>query len=295
MEKKRRVATVGTFDGVHSGHRSVVATLKSYAEAHGLEPLVVTFDRHPLEIVAPERAPGRIISLPEEIRLLQELGTEVAIEVFNEDTRRLTARQWIEIMHSRYGVEALVVGYDNTFGCDGVSLSVADYRQLGASEGVDVVTAPVVPNVSSSEIRRLLHEGDTVIPARLMGRPFRLEGEVVHGRELGRRLGFPTVNLQVASDRLVPAGGVYAAMALLPDGKRYPAVVNIGVRPTVGTGLAPTIEAHIIGWSGELYGKHIGLEFCRRIRGERRFDTLDDLKNQIAEDCRAAERIDKKI
>lgn len=284
----RKAATVGTFDGVHAGHRAVIRALKETASTRGLSPLVITFDRHPLEVIAPHRAPKRLMIPDEEIRRLRLFGVEVATVPFTRELMSLTAREWMVRMHTEMEADALVVGYDNTFGCDGIDMSVADYKETGRATGIEVVAAPVVPGVSSSAVRRALLDGNVEKAAEMLGEPYALEGEVVGGQRLGRTIGFPTANVSPDPCRLVPANGVYAAEATLPDGGRVPAVVNIGVRPTVAVGLAPTVEAHLIGWQGDLYGQGIVLRFAGRLRGERRFPSLEALKAQIAADTEAA-------
>ena len=289
MDSKGRIATVGTFDGVHTGHLAVIGFLKTLAASRDLTPVVITFDRHPLETVAPARAPLRLMDPGVEAERLRSLGVEVRVEAFTPALMKLSAREWMERIRSGLGVEALVVGYDNTFGCDGVDMSVADYARLGAGMGIRVDEAPVVAGVSSSAIRKALLSGDAESAGRMLGRPYRLGGTVVKGRQLGRQLGFPTANVSVPSGRLVPARGVYAATALLDDGQEAPAVVNIGVCPTVAEGLAPTVEAHLIGVEADLYGRLLTLDFTARLRGERRFGSLSELKAQIASDVRDAE------
>lgn len=285
-----RVATVGTFDGVHRGHRAVLQTVKRIADAEGLRPAVITFDRHPLEVVAPERAPKRLMTPADEAATLASLGLEVEVIPFTRELMGLSAGEWMERMARDMGVRTLVVGYDNTFGRDGIDMSVADYIRLGRLHGIEVVKAPIVPAISSSAIRRAVGEGRVEKAAGMLGRPYSLEGTVEQGNRLGRTIGFPTANLRPEAGRLVPANGVYSADAILPGGERRRAVVNIGVRPTVGDNLRPTVEAHIIGWHGDLYGKELILEFLRHLRDERRFDSLDSLKRQIEADTAEASR-----
>ncbi|MEE1023101.1 MAG: riboflavin biosynthesis protein RibF [Muribaculaceae bacterium] len=285
-----RVATVGTFDGVHRGHRAVLQTVKRIADAEGLRPAVITFDRHPLEVVAPERAPKRLMTPADEAATLASLGLEVEVIPFTRELMGLSAGEWMERMARDMGVRTLVVGYDNTFGRDGIDMSVADYICLGRLHGIEVVKAPIVPAISSSAIRRAVGEGRVEKAAGMLGRPYSLEGTVEQGNRLGRTIGFPTANLRPEAGRLVPANGVYSADAILPGGERRRAVVNIGVRPTVGDNLRPTVEAHIIGWHGDLYGKELTLEFLRHLRDERRFDSLDSLKRQIEADTAEASR-----
>ncbi|MDE7110092.1 MAG: riboflavin biosynthesis protein RibF, partial [Muribaculaceae bacterium] len=203
---------------------------------------------------------------------------------FNEDMRSTTAYEWMRLLHDSYGVRLLVVGYDNTFGSDGVNLSIADYREMGREIGIEVMEAPYVAGVSSSAVRKAVAAGDIAEAREMLGRPFSISGIVVEGNRLGRTIGFPTANLQPTPGIVVPGKGVYAAKAILPDGSVADAMVNIGVRPTIRRGNAPTIEAHIIGWKGDLYGQRIRLEFYARLRDEQQFNSIDALRKQLKTD-----------
>lgn len=288
MEKLSAVTT-GTFDGVHPGHREVVKHLREMAEQRGLQPVAVTFDRHPLQVIAPARAPKMICTADERDRMLRDLGVEVHRVTFDEDLRRLTARNWLERLRDTLGMRLLVTGYDHTFGSDGLGMSLADYRQLGAETGVEIEPAPLVKGFSSSAIRRALATGDMQETSRLLGRPFTLEGKVIEGNRLGRTIGYPTANLLTAPGLQLPQHGVYAAMATLGDGRRFPAVVNVGTRPTVTPDGSISIEAHLIGLHEEIYGKNLRIEFLARLRDERRFPSLDSLQLQIAADLKKAQ------
>lgn len=280
--KEHRVVTVGTFDGVHRGHLKVLDTLLDYSRSHDLAPLVITFDRHPLETVAPERAPGMLQSREERNEMLRHYGVEVEEVNFTPEISSLSAERWMEILRDRYRAVALVSGYDNKFGCDGRGMSGEDYVALGKKKGLDVVIAPELPGVCSSAIRKALREGDVEKAAELAGRPYCITGRVEEGRRLGRQLGFPTANLDVEPRRVLPAPGVYYGEL---DGMS--AVVNIGDNPTVAYGNPVTVEAHVIDYSGDLYGRELPLVFLKRIREEKKFESLDILKQQIAKDVEA--------
>ncbi len=283
--------TVGTFDGVHLGHRKVVEFLTAQSAANGLRPIVITFEPHPLAVVAPTRAP-KLLELPDEREEnLRSLGVEVVVLEFNEDLRRLTVAEWMERLVREYNVRLLVAGYDNTFGSDGMSMNLSDYSRIGENCGIKVVEAPVVDGVSSSAIRRALGAGDIDAATTMLGRPYSIGGKVGHGRELGRQLGFPTANLIANLNIMLPAPGVYAAEATTADGNRYRAVVNIGVSPTVSEGLPLSVEAYLINYSGNLYGTDLRLDFLRRLRDEKKFGDISALKEGIAADVRAASEI----
>lgn len=289
MQKNRKIVTTGTFDGVHKGHREVLDFMKERGAALGLSPAVVTFDRHPLEVISPERAPKLLMTPDDRDAALSSLGVEVVRLAFDESLRRLTAAQWLRRMH-RAGVEEVVVGYDNTFGCDGRSLRMEDYFRLGRAEGIAVEEAPLLPGVSSTRVRDALAQGRVEDAARMLGRPYVLTGTVVHGRHLGHKLGFPTANVDCGSRLAIPAPGVYAADVVLPYGALRKAVVNIGSRPTVDNGSDISVEAHIPGFSGDLYGKTVSLRFLRRLRDEHRFGSLDELQAAIRADIEALQR-----
>ena len=281
------VVTVGTFDGVHRGHQEVLRELKEAARQRDLRPVVVTFDRHPLEIVAPERAPLLLQSREERDALLRSFGVEVKEVSFTSSLSSLTAGEWMEELRNRFKAEILISGYDNKFGRDGHSLSPDDYVALGKEKGIEVVVARELPGVCSSLIRRALQDGDVERAAEMLGRDYSVKGDVVEGRHLGRTIGFPTANLDVSARRQLPATGVYSARV---EGR--PAVVNVGHNPTVDSGNPITVEAHVLEFSGNLYGRIVELEFLRRIRDEKRFGSLEELKTQIAKDvefCLATE------
>lgn len=282
--RQRRVATVGTFDGLHRGHREVIATLERLAAERGLEPLVVCFDRHPLDTIAPARAPRLIQSPSERTNALYAEGLRILTLEFTPALAAMTAEEWLRKMHEEQRVDVLVVGYDNTFGSDGVKMSVADYKTLGRKVGVEVVEAPLIPGTSSSAIRRLLQEGDVVEAKRLLGRPFSVIGTVEAGKRLGSRIGFPTANVAPTYRALLPKNGVYAVEVDLPDGRRMKGVANIGTQPTAGNGHPVRLEVHIPGFSGNLYGERLTVSFRRRIRDEKKFDSIDQLTTQIKSD-----------
>lgn len=279
-------AAIGTFDGVHTGHAAVLQTLREVAAERDLTPVAITFDRHPLSLIAPQRAPLAITTLRKKEELLENAGVKPIILPFDEKLRRTTAKDWMQMIHDDLGVEALVVGYDNTFGSDGVSLSLSDYRRIGEEVGIDVTEAPYVPDVSSSAVRKNIKAGNVEQAWEMLGRRFVLPGLVVEGNKLGRTIGFPTANVLPEPGIIVPGNGVYIATATLPDGRKLPTMVNIGTRPTVRRGNALTVEAHILDWKGDLYGQPIRLAFYKRLRDEIQFNSIDDLRRQLEKDAR---------
>lgn len=270
------IAAVGTFDGVHLGHAFLLAKLKEAARERGLRPLAVTFDRHPLSVIAPEAAPKLLTADPAvRDRLLRAHGIDVVTLPFTDSLRQMTGSEFAAMLRRDYGVGTLMLGFNNHLG--------SDRSTAPEAEGVEIVRCDEYPHgqsVSSSAIRALIEEGDVETASKLLGHPFTIAGPVGHGKQLGRKLGFPTANVEPSPLQLLPPPGVYAATAL-----GHPAVVNIGHRPTVDAAGAPlTVEAHIADFSGNLYGQHLELNLLRRLRPEQRFDSLDDLRQAIASD-----------
>ena len=291
--KKESGAAIGTFDGVHLGHRAVLATLQGKCKEMGLCPIALTFDRHPLALIDPVRTPPEITSLPKKKKLISQCGVEPVVLEFNEDLRQTNAAEWMKKIKEELGVRLLVIGYDNTFGSDGVNMSVADYKRLGKEIGIEVIDVAEIKDISSSAIRKAIKSGDLDRAEKMLGRKFSFSGTVVNGNRIGRTLGFPTANLAVGDSVAVPARGTYAAVATLPDGKEYKSMVNIGTRPTLRRGDDQVIEAHLLDYQGDLYGKKISLRFLKRLRDEIKFDTIDALRRQIALDREMVEKTDQ--
>lgn len=300
----RSVVTTGTFDGVHLGHQAIIRYLVRRAAAVGGVPTVVTFDPHPRAVLGGHDVP--LLTTPDErAALLEALGVaRFVVLPFTRDLSLLEPEAYVEdVLLGRIGLRELVIGYDHRFG-RGRRGDRALLEALGARHGfsVDVIPEQVARGltVSSSAIRRLLAgEGDAAAAAALLGRPYRLAGTVVRGQQRGRQLGFPTANMQPSDPRsLVPAAGVYAARVhLLGDAHAVPnlagaaegpagapAMLNVGVRPTFEQAGAQSIEAHLIGFEGDLYGRRVAVDFVARLRGERRFDGPEALAAQLRED-----------
>ena len=280
-----RVAAIGTFDGVHRGHRSVLKLLTDYAREHELEPVAITFSSHPLSLIDPSRKPTELTPRWKKKKLLEETGAFPLVLDFNEQLRSNSASRWMKRLHEEYDVEALVIGYDNTFGCDGVDLSLEDYKHLGEKEGIKVLTAGEITGVSSSAIRKAVASGEMEKAREMLGRPFSITAKVVSGNRLGHTIGFPTANIEITEGMALPRAGVYEAIVkILSDGSKHPAMVNIGTRPTVMRGDHTVMEAHLIGWTGDLYGKEVTVRFLRILRDEKKFDSIDALRRQLIND-----------
>lgn len=279
-----RGAAIGTFDGVHRGHRTVLDLLTEQCKERNYEPIVITFDRHPLALISPDKEPVSLTTPAQRGKLLRESGVVPLVLEFNETLRNTTAKDWIRHIHEEFGVRMLVIGYDNTFGCDGVNLSVADFRKIANEVGIDIVVAQELKEISSSAIRKAVLKGDVESAKIMLGRSYSITGRIVDGNKLGRLIGFPTANVEPDKRVAIPGEGVYAAEAVLPDGGKNIAMVNIGKRPTVKRGNDRVIEAHLIDWEGDLYGKEITLRFLKRIRDEKEFISIDELRKQLMTD-----------
>lgn len=286
-------ATIGFFDGVHKGHRFLLQKVKALAESHGWKSMAVTFEQHPRCSLVTDYRPLLLTTAREKLRLLEECGVDAcALLQFSPQMASLSAQEFMrDYLYDRLGVRCLVIGHDHRFGRHR-SEGFDDYVRYGREMGMKVVQAEALSEgsvtMSSSVVRRLLENGDVVSARTGLGRCYALYGVVVEGRKVGRNLGFPTANLRPESaDLLVPAVGVYAVWAEV-GGKHYPAMLNIGRRPTLDNGNDCSIEAHLFGYSGNLYGSPLRLHFVERLRDERKFASLDDLKAQLQNDAAAA-------
>ncbi|GAB4135450.1 MAG: bifunctional riboflavin kinase/FAD synthetase [Bacteroidia bacterium] len=284
----KAVVTIGTFDGVHAGHRKILDRLKSAAERTGGETVVFTFYPHPRLVLFPDQPLQLLNTQEEKIDLLEKSGIHhLVIQPFTREFSMMTHENFIKnILVDKLHSIMMVVGYDHHFGKDRGG-SFENLRKSGVELGFEVEEIPAFEiddvGVSSTKIRNALLSCDIKTANSWLGYSYRLSGTVVKGRQLGRTIGFPTANLLVDDpQKMIPADGVYAVYALTKDGK-YPAMLNIGKRPTVD-GMNRTVEAHILGYNTDIYGETLGIEFAERIRDEQKFSGLDELKNQIQKD-----------
>ena len=282
------VLTIGTFDGVHLGHREVLAHTAARAIETGRRSVVVTFHPHPLRVVRPASAPALLTTLEEKKMVLAGSGVRHAVFLpFTTVLQSYSARRFVEeILLARYRVEELVLGYDHGFG-RGREGSVETMRSLGAELGFEVrIVEPLHISgqpVSSTRIRDAVGSGDVVEAARCLGRAYALRGPVVRGERRGRQLGFPTANIQILdAEKLLPAPGIYAAHGLV-QGHRIPGLLHLGPRPTF-PGSPPSIELYLLDWSGDLYGQTVEVHLCTRIREIAPFHSAAALVAQMRRD-----------
>jgi len=291
--------TIGAYDGVHLGHRHVLGLLQDMARARGLETVVLTFDRHPASVVRPESAPLLLTDLEQKLELLAEVGIDrTVVLTFDPARANESAEDFVdEVLVGALKARLVVVGRDFHFGHLRQG-NVALLSDMGSREGFDTVGVVLEDDssgepVSSTRIRKLVAAGDVRGAARLLGRPHEVRGQVVRGDGRGgAALGLPTANLAVPPEIALPAEGIYACTYRRPDGAVYRAAASYGRRPTFyAEGALPLLEAHLIGFTGDLYGEEGQLAFVERLRGEERFDSVEALVAQMRADVERADAV----
>ncbi len=300
------VVTIGAYDGVHLGHRSVIAEVRARAAAEGRRSAVVTFDRHPAQVIRPDSAPLLLTDLDQKLELLAATGLDYTLVIhFDRDRAAESAEDFVDsvlvrCLHS----SAVVVGEDFHFGHNRRG-NVALLSEMGVASGFDVLGYKLVgpdgqaarddEQVSSTAIRRALHEGRLVDANAMLGRPHEMRGDVVPGDRRGRTLGFPTANVAVPTEMLMPGDGIYAGWlerGIGAEAERLPAAIYVGKRPTFYDDRAMTLlEVHVLDFSGDLYGERVGVRFTHRIRPDARFASVDELAAQLQLDCDRARQL----
>lgn len=288
---ERSVVTIGAYDGLHRGHIAVISSVVERAQQLGERSAVVTFDRHPASVVRPESAPLLITSLEQRIELLEQTGVDAVVVLeFNEAASTEEAEDFIRrVFVEGLSAKEIIVGEDFHFGRG----RRGDVRLLSAvGEEHDFVVTPLELRRSDSEeifsstaIRAALRRGDITTANTMLGRNVVISGQVVHGDERGRTIGFPTANVDIPEGFIVPADGVYAARCMTEAGHQFACAVNIGKRPTFyGSADRSLVECHLLDFSGDLYGQSLAVEFVERLRDEQRFEGLDALTAQLRTD-----------
>jgi len=297
---ERSVVTIGAYDGLHLGHRAVIEEVVAEARESGDRSVVVTFDRHPASVVRPESAPRLLTTQEQRLEQFSTTGIDAVVMLrFDADQADEEARSFVErVFVHGLGARLVVVGEDFHFG-RGRQGDVTMLTSLGRESGFAVRPLALVPAgvegvgaVSSTAIRAAVAAGDVVRAATMLGRPFEIRGVVEGGDRRGRTIGFPTANVAVPGGYAIPADGVYAGVHRRPDGSEHPCAVNIGRRPTFyAEAPMSLVESHLIDASVDLYGESAAIRFMARLRPERRFDSIDDLRAQLDRDVEAARRI----
>lgn len=288
LEPGTTIATIGMFDGVHLGHTTLLDFLKEQARQRGLESAVVTFAQHPQAVLHPEAGIKMIMTVDDKLKLIARHGIDCTVLLdFTRELSLLDSSRFIELLRDRYGVAALVAGYDHHFGHNKQE-TFADYVRHGRELGVDIVKAPeylgAYAPVSSSIIRKLIASGKVDDAMHCMGHPYSLAGKVVHGFHNGSGIGFPTANVGELDPTLIlPHRGAYAVMVDVA-GKHLKGMVNVGVRPTMHNGHRLSIEVNIFDFDGDIYGMPIKLEFIKFLRLEFKLGSIEELRAQLTRD-----------
>jgi len=293
------VVTIGAYDGVHLGHRAILARVRAMADELSCASAVVTFDRHPATVVRPDSAPRLLTDLDQKLELLDAAGVDECVVVgFDEERSRQSAEDFVkEVIVDCLGARAVVVGHDFHFGHHRGG-NVPLLQRVGAELGFDVLGVSLAADdasgepVSSTRVRALLAAGDVEGAEDLLGRSHEVRGVVVRGDARGHELGYRTANVAVPDEILLPADGIYAGWYQRPDGEAYATAISLGRRPTFHPDATTSVlEAHLLDFSGELYGEAARVRFSVRLRGEERFDTEHELVEQMGRDVEEAKRV----
>jgi riboflavin kinase/FMN adenylyltransferase len=286
--KKGMLLTIGVFDGVHLGHRHLIAKLTELAQKQGLASGVITFSQHPKEVLSPPTSLPFLTDIERRIELIKGEGVDEVIPLtFTPELAALSPKEFLELLKKHLRMKGLVIGPDFALGKNREG-NTETLRQLGEEMGFNLTVVPPLTIdgevVSSTAIRQALAEGDMKRAQKLMGRPFRLHGRVARGDKRGAELGFPTANLETGAEQALPTDGVYISRAFI-DARAYPAMTNIGTNPTFG-GDKRLVEVYLMDYRGDLYGRELAVEIIERLRGEIKFDSPEELKKQITEDVK---------
>ena len=282
------VATIGFFDGVHLGHRHLINQVKMAASLNGWCSSIITFPVHPRQVIQSDYQPSLLSSPEEKIELLASTGIDNCILLpFTRELSMLTAWEFMQLLYDKYKVRMLVIGYDHRFGHNRAE-TFEDYCRYGRDLGIHIMQATAYTQeqdkVSSSAIRRALLSGEVYTAAKYLGYSYSLDGTVVDGYKVGRKIGFPTANLRVDfSNKLIPAIGVYAVRVQVA-GQQWKGMLSIGYRPTLNNGNDLSIEVHILDFQGDIYNQKMRLEFIEFLRPEVKFDSVDELIAQMHQD-----------
>lgn len=290
------VATIGCFDGVHRGHRNLIAQVCKEAQKSNMKSLLITFSNHPRSILQPGYHPQLLSSTSEKLALLSKTGVDMCFPLlFTKEMSQVSAFQFMKtFLQERFNVHTLLIGFNHHFGKPNGE-TIEDYRDYGRKLGIQVIQAQEFllegEPISSSVIRRLLLDGNVAKASSLLGYTYKMNGHVIAGHQIGRRLGFPTANIQPDTPmKLLPKNGGYAVRVSL-SGEIYPGMLYIGNRPTFNSLPERSIEVNILHFNGNIYGQDICIEFLDFLREEQRFDSVEDLRQQLDKDRARTESI----
>lgn len=291
--KNRCAVTIGFFDGVHRGHRYLLRQLEEIANANDMSAVALTFDHHPKEVTAGDSAPLLLTTQDEKLALLANaFSGNVIVLPFTKEMSALTAKDFMtSVLREKLNGELLLMGYNHRFGHGGGTPE--EYSRWGQESGIRVYQAKALAGekISSSIIRNLISQGEIRQANAMLGYSYFLTGEVVKGRQIGHQIGFPTANLMLPKQKLVPACGVYAVRIDMPDGTKRGGMLCIGHRPTVEKNGEISVEVHVFDFNGDLYGESISVDFIEKLRDEQHFNSLDALGKQLTLDATIAKAI----
>lgn len=286
---KDPVITIGTFDGVHIGHKTILKEIVDHAKEVQGESILLTFEPHPRKVIFPDKPLQLLTPLDEKLELVKATGVDhIVVVPFTKAFANLTAEEYIsDFLVKQFKPHSIVIGYDHQFGNDRKG-DINLLKQLSEQYRYKVyeISAQLIHDaaVSSTKVRKAVSSGDMTEAANMLGRPYSLTGEVVKGAQLGNTIGFPTANIQPnSSEQILPANGVYAIKAIY-KGDVYNAMLNIGIRPTVSNELSLHIEANIFDFDQDIYGEQLTIQFITRLRDEEKFPSIDHLKQQLSKD-----------
>lgn len=289
------IATIGCFDGVHRGHRYLIQQVCEAAVKRGLHTTLITFPIHPRQVMQADYQPQLLSCLPQKTALLKQLQADYCLMLpFTHALSRLSAKEFMNMLHEQFNIQALLIGYDHRFGHNR-SEGFQDYCRYGKELGMEIIQAQALiengVSISSSIIRKLLKEGNVKDANHFLGYSYYLDGKVVNGYKVGRTLGFPTANLRPSCpDKLIPEEGVYAVHVYLKE-QRFAGMLNIGHRPTLNNGSDLSIEVHILDFNANIYDQSMRIEFVLRIRTEQKFTGLNELIEQLQQDRKEVRKL----
>lgn len=288
---KKKVVALGNFDGIHCAHKAIIENCCRYASKNGIKSCVLLFANHTLNVITKQKV-KLLTSEKEKLDILNELGVDsVYIRNFDSDFMHMSPREFIEMIMEELNPQAVCVGYDYRFGYK-ASGNVDTLKSLGEECGFEVIVTDEMKTsdvtIKSTKIRELVLSGDVAQAELFLGRPFSITGEVVRGLRNGHKLGTPTANVEYPDDKLLPKSGVYMGYTYV-DGKAYESVINVGNNPTFDAKKI-TVESHMLGFSDEIYGKTVRVDFIKRIRDDKKFNGIEELKEQIRNDIQTTKK-----